>query len=58
MDNIKVKIFLLDGTIYEVEFPNCHTLEDVRKWLNNAAPFITIKNLIINSNQIHKIESV
>ncbi len=55
---MKVKIFLLNKNTHKVvEFPDCDTLEDVRKWLNQAAPFITVsKDEIINTNQIRKIK--
>ena len=55
---MKTKLFLLDKTTLEAEFPDCKTLEDVRKWLNQAAPFVTLRdeNIIININQIRKIE--
>lgn len=54
---MKIKLFLLDETVKEVEFSDCKTLEDVCKWFNQAAPFITISNdIIINSSQIRRIK--
>ena len=54
---MKVKITLIDDSIIDINFIECDTLHEVRTWLNNCKPMISVgTDMIINQSQILYID--
>lgn len=53
-----VKLTLTDTTTLKLDFPTCSTLTDVRSFLNERGPWITVnEKKLINQAHITKIEN-